>query len=186
MSIYRVSTNIDDFMMFTIDDLDVYEKMEDFDIDGFGKKLEFNWEAPRARFIKSDSGSQLAPDLCQWNGSDLVISSNTRQALFELIENLGEFLPLNGKCKKYWLFNPINKLGNDVINLEQTKLSYFDDGSWDRLERLVFRVSALEKLPAIFTLEIDRGIAIYVTDRFKAEVSEHNFTGLNFEVIQSA
>lgn len=50
MNIYKVAINIDHVAMSTIDDIDVYEKMEDFDADGFGKPLEFNWVSPKASF----------------------------------------------------------------------------------------------------------------------------------------
>lgn len=121
-------------MFFTIDDLDVYEKMEDFNIDSFGQQLAFRWVAPKAEFIPSHTGSEVMPDITQWNGSDLILNRNAKQALGDTLKSLGEFLPLAGACKDKWLFNPTSRLGNEIINPQKTKSTYFDDGSWDRLE----------------------------------------------------
>lgn len=49
MSIYNIKPDIDNFMFFTIDD--VYKKIDNFNIDGFGKPLKFPWVAPQAKFI---------------------------------------------------------------------------------------------------------------------------------------
>lgn len=183
MSIYRISHNIKNFMFFTIDDLDVYEKMEDFNIDGFGQQLAFHWVAPKAEFIPSDSGAEIKPDITQWNGSDLILNSSAKQALGENLAPLGEFLPLAGACKDHWLFNPTARIGNEIINPEKTKSSYFDDGSWNRLEQLVFNSEAEKFAPCLFTLEIDRGVNLYCTDIFKSVVEKNELEGLNFELV---
>ena len=170
-------------MLFTIDDFDVYEKMEDFNIEGFGQQLAFRWVPPKAEFIPSDSGSEVMPDITQWNGSDLIINSNAKQALGDTLASLGEFLPLAGECKDKWLFNPTSRLGNEIIDPEKTKSTYFDDGSWDRLEQLVFNDEAEKLAPCLFTLEIDRGVNLYCTDSFKSVVEKNGLQGLNFEEV---
>ena len=183
MSIYRISSNIDDYMFFTIDDLDIYEKMEEFDIDGFGEPLKFAWVAPAAEFIPSDSGSTTLPDITQWNDTDLIISIKARELLDSTFKGLGEFYPLAGKCSDYLLFNPVNRMGNEIIDLDMTKSAYFDDGSWDRLERLVFNEKADSISPALFTIEIDRGVNLYCTDSFKDDIGKSGLKGLTFEKI---
>ena len=184
MSIYRISTNIDDYMFFTIDDLDVYEKMEEFDIDGFGQKLNFKWEAPAAEFIPSDSGSTFLPDITQWNGTDLIISAKAKELTDSTLKDLGEYYPLSGKCKDYLLFNPIIRMGNDIIDLDLTKSVYFDDGSWDKLETLVFNNKTDTLAPSLFTIDMDRGVNIYCSDSFKDIVEKNGLKGLIFEQIK--
>ena len=183
MSIYRISTNIDDYMFFTIDDLDVYEKMEEFDIDGFGEPLKFKWVAPAAEFIPSDSGSTILPDITQWNDTDLIISNKAREPLDNILKSLGEYYPLSGGCKDYSLFNPVTRMGNDIIDLDMTKSVYFDDGSWNKLESLVFNDKADRLAPALFTIEIDRGVNLYCNDSFKDEIEKSGMKGLKFEKI---
>lgn len=180
MSIYSVNADIDNFMFFTLDDLDVWEKMEDFDIEGFGKPLKFSWVAPKATFIESDSGPKVLPDITQWSGNDLILSDKTKQLLDNLLKDNGEYYPLAGLGKTYWFYNPIKRLGNEVINLEKTTSLYFDDGSWDKLENLVFKNDAEKIVPALFTLEIDYGVKLYCNNVFKKGIEKHGLTGIIF------
>ncbi len=184
MSIYRIHQNIEDFMFFTIDDLDVYDKMEDFDIDGFGRPLQFNWSAPNSEFTPSDSGSTIIPDITQWSGSDLIFSDTAKTTLNKLLADLGEYYPLSGKNKNYCLFNPTDRMAHEIIDLEQTKSAYFDDGSWHKLEVLRFNEKAETLAPALFTLEIDSGTSLYCTDEFKLAVETSKLKGLVFESIR--
>ncbi|MES2824955.1 MAG: hypothetical protein V4732_15225 [Pseudomonadota bacterium] len=180
MSIYSISAEIDNFMFFTLDDLDVCEKMEDFDIEGFGQPLKFSWVAPKAMFIESDSGAKVLPDITQWSGSDLVLSEKAKQILDEILKDSGDYYRLTGSCKGYWFFNPIIRLGNEIINLEQTTSSYFDDGSWDKLKNLVFKGDAEKIVPALFTLEIDRGVKLYCNSMLKEKIEINGLTGIAF------
>ena len=76
-----------------------------------------------------------------------------------------------------------SRLGNEIIDPEKTKSTYFDDGSWDRLEQLVFNDEAEKLAPCLFTLEIDRGVNLYCTDSFKSVVEKNGLQGLNFEEV---
>ncbi len=167
-------------MFFTLDDLDVREKMEDFDIEGFGQPLKFSWVAPKAMFIESDSGAKVLPDITQWSGTDLILSEKAKQILDEMLKDNGEYYPLTGACKGYWLFNPIKRLDNEIINLEKTTSLYFDDGSWDQLENLVFKSDAEKIVPALFTLEIDRGVKLYCNSALKEKIEINGLTGMVF------
>jgi len=183
MSIYRISHNIEDFMFFTIDDLDVYDKMEGFDIDGFGQPLTFAWVAPKAEFIPSDSGSEIEPDITQWNGSDLILNSKAKQALEHILKDVGDFLPLAGACKDHWMFNPTTRMGNDIIDTSKTTSAYFDDGSWEKLESLGFNERTEQLAPCLFTLEIDRSVNLYCSDAFKTALEKNALQGLNVEKV---
>lgn len=183
MSIYRISHNIEDFMFFTIDDLDVYDKMEDFNIDGFGQPLTFKWVAPKAEFIPSDSGSEVLPDITQWNGSDLILNAKAKQLLDTALKKLGDFLPLGGACKDNWLLNPIARMGNEIVDPDKTTSAYFDDGSWEKLESLYFNDKAEKLAPCLFTLEIDRGVNLYCTEEFKSAIETNELQGLFYEKI---
>lgn len=186
MSIYRIRHNIDDFMFFTIDDLDVYDKMEDFNINGFGQPFDFKWVAPKAEFIAGDSGLGVKPDITQWSGTDLILNDKARHVLGSALGSLGEFLPLAGADNDHCLFNPIVRMGNEIIDLEHTKSAYFNDGSWDRLERLEFNNKAEKLAPCLFTLEIDRGVNLYCSDSFKTVIEKNGLQGLLFEAIDGS
>lgn len=183
MSIYRISHNTEVFMFFTIDDLDVYDRMEGFDIDGFGQPLTFAWVAPKAAFTPSDSGSEIEPDITQWNGSDLILNAKAKQTLEGVLRDVGEFLPLAGACKDKVLFNPTTRMGNEIIDASKTISAYFDDGSWDKLESLGLNEKAEALAPCLFTLEIDRGVNLYCTDSFKTATEKNALQGLDFEKI---
>lgn len=183
MSIYRIHHNIEDFMFFTIDDLDVYNKMDKFDIDGFGQPLQFSWLAPKAEFIPSDSGATVLPDITQWNGTDLILNAKAKQTLNDILHSQGECYPLESASEEYWLFNPTNRINHEIIDLSKTKSTYFDDGSWKRLETLVFNKKAEQFDPSLFTLEIDNGVNLYCTDNFKETIETNKLHGLIFEEI---
>lgn len=183
MSIYRIVHNIKDFMFFTIDDLDVYSKMGNFDIDGFGLPLKFKWVVPKAEFIPSDAGSLVVPDITQWNGTDLILNEKAKVILCNELKILGEFYALTGACKEQWLFNPIIRMGNEIIDLDKTKSSYFEDGSWKQLELLVFNSDIEQLLPSVFSLSIDGGVNLYCSEVFKASVEKNQLKGLLFEKI---
>jgi hypothetical protein len=184
MGIYRITQNIDNFMFFSIDDMDIYEKMEDFDINAFGKLLDFEWVSPGFSFNKSDTGSTILPDITQWTGSDLVLSNKAKHSLQILPGDVGEYLPLADQDGEYWLFNPTCRLGNEIINLEKTKSSYFDDGSWDRIEKLVFKTEAESTAPLLFTLELESGITLFCNQHFKDAVEAHGLSGINFSAVE--
>jgi hypothetical protein len=181
MSIYYIDHDVNNFRFFAVDNLEVYEKMGDFDIDGFGKPLKFSWVAPTAEFIEGDSKSKTIPDIALWSGVNLIVSEKAKKILDGVIKDNGEYYPLAGACKTYWFYNPIKRLGNEIIDLEKTTSLYFDDGSWDKLENLVFKSDAEKCVPALFTLEIDCGVKLYCNSAFKNKTEEHGLTGLIFQ-----
>ena len=184
MSIYSISQNVEAFLFFAIDDIDVYEKMDNFNIDGFGQALEFRWVAPKSEFLESDSDFKVMPDMSQWTGSDLVLSSNAKNTLSNILGNLGEYLELAGKAKDYCLFNPTQRIGNEIVNLKETKSSYFDDGSWKQIEKLVFNKEAGSQVPAVFTIGMDSGTTLFCNQAFKDTVESNNLKGLIFSEVE--
>ncbi len=173
-------------MFFTMNDIDIIEKMEDFDIDGFGKALKFKWVEPNAEFIKNDARAKLIPDITQWSGNDLVFSNKTKLALSKLLDGSGEYLPLAGQGKDYCIFNPIQRMGSEIINLKETKNSYFDDGTWKAVEKLVFKKGAEKNVPPLFTIEMDSGTTLFCNQNFKDEVERPGLRGINFSLIEQA
>lgn len=108
------------------------------------------------------------------------MSDKAKQLLDALLKETGEYYPLAGLCEGYWLFNPTQRLGNEFVNLEETKSSYFNDGGWNRIETLVFNSSAYNVVPSLFTLEIDRGVKLYCSEKFKEKVNGDGLVGINF------
>ncbi len=184
MSIYSIRRDIDNFKVFTVDDSDIYEKMEDFDIHGFGKALEFNWVSPVAFFIDNDSKSEVIPDISLWFSTNLVLSSKAKKILDPLVGKLGEYLSVDGQCNDYSMLNLTSRIGNEVVDLEKTKHEYYDDGSWKRIEKLVFVKNADSITPSLFSIEMDRGITLFCNQTFKDEVEKHSLKGLIFSVIE--
>ncbi|WP_086930226.1 hypothetical protein [Agarilytica rhodophyticola] len=182
MSIYRIHSDIQNYMLFTVDDLDVYTKMESFNIQAFGQSLPFEWQAPKANFLPSDSGSTEKPDMTQWTDTILVLNKKAVDHLKNILETTGELFPLVGSCKDYMLFNSTQRQGNDIINLEQSTSSYFEDGAWERVEKLVFTKAAPNIVPPLFTIEYDRGCVLYCTDAFRHDVQRLGLSGLAFQL----
>jgi hypothetical protein len=186
MSIFSIDWDIRNYRFFTVDDLDVCDKMEDFDILGFGEKLKFKWVAPKAFFIDNDYGSETLPDITCFGSTELVLNQTARAVLDEYIGDSGEYLALDGEAKEYCLFNNTRRIGNDIVNLEKTKFSYYDDGSFDRVQKLVLTKDASDKAPPLFTITLDNGSTLFCNQSFKDTVEKNNLKGLVFSPVEQA
>lgn len=183
--IYKIKSDIDAYMYFSVDDMDVCEKMEDFDIKGFGQPLKFMWNAPVAMFDKSDTGSVELPSLTIWAVKVLIANKAALKLLKWLLrDDVIEAYPLKGKYDDYMLVNPVIRLDNKIVDLERTVSSYFDDGAWNKLEKLVLKSSMTKEAPPLFTLEYERGLHLYCNESFKHDVEKHKLKGLVFSEIE--
>lgn len=112
--------------------------MEDFAI-GAGV-LPFTWYAPKGEFLPSDGGLEVMPDITQWSTNDLVVARNAMELLSpHFTSEVVEVFALAGNAKNYVFLNPVRRIGNEVVDMEHTEFLYLDDGTWDRLERLVLK-----------------------------------------------
>ncbi len=186
MSIFNIRRDIDNFRVFTVDDLDICDKMEDFDICGFGEKLKFHWVAPKAFFIDNDNDSEALPDISTFDVTELVLNPKARKELDGYLRSSGEYLTLDGEAKDYCLFNNTRRLGNEIVNLEKTKFSYYDDGSFDRLEKLVFTNDSEDKVPPVFSIALNNGSTMFCNQGFKDAVEKHELNGLLFSPVEQA
>ncbi|WP_018276049.1 hypothetical protein WKI13_02370 [Teredinibacter turnerae] len=182
--IYRISADLDHYMMCTLDDLDLLEKMEDFNIDALGTPLPFNWVAPSTAFIPSDDGGEQLPDITQWSTNDLIVSQDALTKLTPLLTpDRVEDYPLEGDAARYRFINPIKRLGNHVVDHEHTTASYYDDGTVEDITRLVLKQSATTDSPPLFTLDIDGGVSLYCNEAFYRAITQHDLNGLIFTEI---
>lgn len=186
MAFYQITKDFRKTRYAVLDDREVLSKMPDFDISGFGQRLQFNWVTPSVSFITGSSKATDTPDISSWSGIDLVLGQPASTALLPLIDSLGECLTLDSNEEgEYTLFNPTARLGNDAVNAENTTLEYFDDGTFDCVERLVLNKASEATAPMIFTLALDGGYALYCTGAFKALLEEHQLSGLLFDAVES-
>lgn len=182
--IYRISADLDHYMMCTLDDLDIYEKMGDFNIDALGTPLPFDWVAPHTEFLPSDDGNENHPDITQWSTNDLIVSQTALEKLSGLFTaDLIEDYPLAGDASNYRFINPILRVGNTLIDHERTRASYFDDGTVEDITELVLRKTATDDAPLLFTLDIDGGVTLYCNEEFCKAIALHKLKGLMFTEI---
>lgn len=181
--IYRISADLDHFMMCTLDDFDVLEKMEDFVIDALGLPLPFDWVAPRTEFLPSDDGSEQLPDITQWSTNDLIVSQAALDRLSPLLSpGLVEDYALEGDAGGYRFINPVKRIGNSFVDHEHTTASYYDDGTLEAITALVLKQSATSSAPTLFTLDIG-GAALYCNEDFYRAITQHELKGLVFTEI---
>lgn len=179
--IFQIDFDIEAYAFCALDDYDIVEKMEDFAINTIGTPLSFEWIAPGVEFMANDDGITLRPDLTQWAGNDLIVSKLAAEYLAEfLTSKVVEKYPLAKEGVDYIYINPIIRLGNEVIDTNKTKFSYFDDGTVDNIEILVFKKTAMNNAPPLFTLDINGGGYLYCNEDFYKEVTKNNFGGLVF------
>ena len=150
-NIYKIRCDHARFMMCSLDDIDILETMPRFQIQAIGQPLPFAWVAPKAAFSPSDNDDEVRPQITQWSPSDLIVQTQAYEALKPTLDaSTVEVYPLAGEGANYLFLNPVARLGNDVVDLEETKLSYFDDGSFHDMERLALRSSQFDRLPMLF------------------------------------
>ncbi|WP_339074473.1 hypothetical protein [Teredinibacter turnerae] len=182
--IYRISADLDHYMMCTLDDLDIHEKMKDFVIDALGSPLPFDWVAPHTEFLPSDNGAEELPDITQWSTNDLIVSQAALDSLSPLLSpGLVEDYSLEGDAGSYRFINSVKRLGNSYVDHEHTAASYYDDGTLQDITTLVLKQSLTSDAPTLFTLDIDGGVALYCNEDFYRAITQHELKGLVFTEI---
>lgn len=185
--VYKIHSDVEHYMMFTLDDLDILEKIPDFQMQAIGSPLAFNWVAPKAEFIPADNGSEEKPDITKWSTNDLVLTKASFDRLASHLTNkIVEIYPLSGDGEDYLFINPVARVVNEAVDTEKTRVSYFDNGSVNEVETLILKSTATSSLPAIFTLAIDDGVDLYCNESFKNEIEQHKFKGLHFQEVEQS
>ena len=155
--------------------------------------LEKDWEIPTYSFngipligqwnpldVYIENPELLPSDFPSITGIPLIVTETSYSALFSVIGNHVEFLPLNCtdcNLKELYAVNVLTML--DCLDHTQSKIVYFSDSNVADVEQFVFKHNCLGEIP-IFKIPEHRVNRTFVNDAFKTLIEKNKFKGLVF------
>jgi hypothetical protein len=126
--------------------------------------------------FESDRKANAVPDLSLWNMSCLVSSKKAKDALFPLLGDLGEFLPLQND---FFLFNCLISVGGDAVDQSKTKLDLESQDSVHVPNTLEFLPEKI-KGKALFKPGFAHNSFLICQGEFKTVADANGLTGVVF------
>lgn len=133
------------------------------------RPLEINFQCENTEFH-----GELMPDISEHYGR-LFLSQKAYQALNGLLENDGEFLPVNYEEGSAYIFNPLS-VAESVDGLDE-KLSIKDE--FGQRQNVAFHEERVKGF-MIFKTEFDSFINAYVKDAVRDAIEAANLKGVYF------
>jgi hypothetical protein len=125
--------------------------------------------------------SAKLPDITRFAAFHLPVFSERAKAVFQPhLQGLGQWIPLDFDEAPYWLFW-LTKV-SDVLDLEQSVIRYFPDGSVMNINRTAFKPEAIKGLFMWHVNPLPSKF-VCVTDSALELVREHKLTGFSFELL---
>ena len=178
---YRIQPEQEQYMKFELDAFDFLDKLgEKYELSDLGKPIQHDWQPIKGVFHRR-IGADVIPDITTWQTNFLVLNQKAYDALKEMLEPLGELLPLVVESDTYYLFNPLVRLPDDVIDMEKSEYEYHNTEEEPvGFKVLYFNENTIPEDELLFCLQNDFAYNIYCDVRFKNIVSEKGLCGLCF------
>jgi hypothetical protein len=178
---YRIQPEQEQYMEFKLDGFDFLNKLGDkYELSDLGKPIEHDWQPIQGKFYPRVEATQI-PDITTWQTHFLVLNQKACDALKEMLEPLGELLPLETESDAFYLFNPLVYLPDDVIDLDNSEYEYHaSEEDPVGFKVLNFNADNIPEDKLVFCMQNDFAYNIYCDDRFKDIVSEKGLGGLYF------
>jgi hypothetical protein len=181
---YRIQPEQEQYMEFKLDGFDFLNKLgEKYELSDLSKPIQHDWQPIKGEFYPRVNAREF-PDITTWQTSFLVLNQKAYDALKEVLEPLGELLPLEMESGSYYLFSPQVRLPDDAIDMDKSEYEYHQTEE----EPVGFKVLNFnaDKIPEdklLFCMQNDFAYNIYCVDRFKDIVTEKGLFGLVFNTI---
>ncbi len=177
--IYRIHTD-QNYLVHQIPPIEALSKLDDEHgkiCCSFSPKKYLNgWSPINIEFYAHSRKAKQLPDASLDYGR-LFFSERAHQKLNSLIENCGEFLPVNYKSGSGYIFNPL-KIAEDLKAINNSLLSYDEHGNITSYGFFQDRIE--ESKSIIFKTELDSYIGVYCLDIFKDAFENTGLPGLVF------
>jgi len=149
---------------------------DQFDVNFEAKSYAKVWQTLDISFADDGSGlsGDLIPEISERSGR-LFLSQRAYDVLKSLLENDGEFLPVNYENGQGYLFNPLS-LAEDVNGLDE-KLSVKNE--WGDIENTAFHEERVKKF-MIFRTRFDSYISAYCQEELKDAIEKVDLKGVFF------
>ncbi|GAB2196146.1 hypothetical protein [Sessilibacter sp. MAH4] len=147
-----------------------------FDVNEFPRSYKSLWKTPiRVSFDDCEglNGSAI-PDIAEHQGR-LFLNTKAYDALYDLLKNDGEFLPVVYELGEGFMFNPLS-LANSQSDLD---LKLCVKNEWGDVENITFNEDNVKRF-TIFKTEYDRYYSVYCQDCVKTAVEQSGLKGVIF------
>ncbi|GAB2191032.1 hypothetical protein MAH1_26400 [Sessilibacter sp. MAH1] len=146
-----------------------------FDIDRSVKPYSNIWQSPiNVNFGSEGIKGTKIPDISVDQGR-LFLNTKAYDALYNLLKNDGEFLPVIYELGEGFMFNPLS-LANSESDLD---LKLCVKNEWGDVENIAFNEDSVKRF-TIFKTEYDRYYSVYCQDCVKTAVEKSSLKGVIF------
>lgn len=178
---YRIQPEQEQYMEFKLDGFDFLDKLgETHELSDLGNPIAKDWQPIKGQFYPRVNARKL-PDITTWGTDFLVLNRRAYGELKDMLQPLGELLPLVVEGGDFYLFNPLRRLDENVIDLDASEYEYHQSEE----EPVGFRVlnfnpdNIPEDVP-VFRVQHDFAYNLYCGDRFKDYINEKGLQGVVF------
>jgi hypothetical protein len=189
MTIYKLQANDKEYKELTLDCVELFEKLQ-LDPAGSGLKdcsdlgrtglpFQHPWKEIESSFAPSPLHPEAVkiPSISVWIGSVLLLSEKAHACLRLILQDHGEFLPIDIQGFKYFLFN---LLTTGKVDNQKTTYRYIEgDDIPSDIECLVFDADDIEDKD-IFRAAPGHFVGVFCTPEFKQTCEEFDLDGLIF------
>lgn len=182
---YKLLHDYENTLSLLIENEELGKRMPDYSPRYRAKPRAGSWVAPDAEFFASHNyeGDPAAtpPDVCTWSTGNLVFSEAAYKVFKSLLDQSGEFLPINVNGSTYYIFNTLLVIPEEGVNKDKA-VDVIDSGVHLGLDHIIFNEEVLDGA-AVFKSSTDRLVYSYSTDEFKNLYDKNGFKGLKFEEV---
>ncbi len=182
--IYRITEDMEQYMRFHIESMELYAKMGDditINLGGSRERYASIWNTPNCHFYTNESDFPDAikvPDITLWT-TRLLLNEKALDILRAPLQEICEFLPVNCEGNTYHIAN-ILCIAEDrhALDIEHSRYHEIDGYKMD-LECIAFREERLNGVP-LFKSEYDACNRIFCTEKFRDLIDTHQLKGILF------
>lgn len=176
---YRIQPEQAKYMRFELDGYDFLDKLgEKFELSDFGKPMQQAWQPVKGKFYPKVDATTV-PDITTWQTDLLLLNQKAYESLKEILEPLGELLPVEVESDTYYLFNVLARLPDNVIDTEKSEYEYYEEEAVGfRILNFVEKNIPTDKL--LFCVQNNFAYNIYCDERLKNFINEKGLCGLYF------
>jgi len=118
------------------------------------------------------------PDVCCWFTDNLVLSEKAYTLLCHKLSSCGEFLPVEYKGNRYYIFHVTAEVGMEAIDQNMSQRVVEESGFVD-VKKLIFKQDVVvDELVFRSTYTANKGV--FCTESFRQMIEEASFEGIHF------
>lgn len=169
--VYELARDVERYKSLTMQDEDDFLRLPIFD----GKALSQEWRAYEVEFIRDELNEDLLPGDFPAFGTVPTFSKRAVDALFDLLIENGELLPLNSSDGEFYAYNVLKVV--NALDESRSDVKRFSDGGIMRVNTYAFYH---RELAGQTIFKVPQLAQEFVTDSFVRRVRKSRLTGFKF------